>query len=143
MITESLEKDKLLKKWYDFRNELEVIPDPINAVTRFFLSKPRVKFYTDPYDQLTWPTPWELITENEYCPINLLLGICYTLQLTERFSHLTPEIAIAVDVSSKTVYYLLLIEDKVFGWNDDEWSSVKELPKSLKIQKIFNMAPLH
>lgn len=143
MITESREKDLLLKSWYDFRTTLEIVPDPIKATTSYFLSKPRVKIYTDPYDQSTWPTPWELITENEYCPFNLLLGICYTLQLTERFKDISPQIAIAVDSKSKTVYYLLLVEENVFGYLEDEWTTVQKLPKSLKMQKIFNMVPLH
>lgn len=143
MITESKEKDNLLKSWYSFRQQLETVPNPIEEVTKYFLSKPRVKHYTDPYDSSTWPTPWELITENEYCPINLLLGICYTLQITDRFKDIRPTIEVSVDVESNSVYYLLVIGDSVFGFLEDEWTLVSKLPKSLKTQKIFNMDPLH
>lgn len=143
MITESKEKDQLLTEWYSFRQHLETIPNPLEETTKFFLSKPKTKFYTDPYDKATWPTPWELITENEYCKFNLILGICYTLQLTERFKNLAPVISIVIDPSSKTVYYTLVIGEFVYGYTDDEWILVKHLPKSLKTQKIFNMDPLH
>lgn len=143
MITSSKETDTLLYNWVNFRETLESIDDPLNEVAKFFLALPRVKVYTDPYDQTTWPTPWELITENEYCPFNILLGICYTLQLTERFSQIQPTIQIAIDNKSKTVYYLLIVEDNVFGFSDAEWVKDYTLPKSLKIQKIFEMESIH
>jgi len=143
MITESKETDNLLKNWYEFRQHLETSNDPFLEVSKFFLSKPRVKVYTDPYDQSTWPTPWELITENEYCSFNLILGICYTLQLTERFNDIKPVIAIAVDNYSKEAYYLLIIKDQVFGYSDANWIHIKELPNTLKIKKKFKMESLH
>jgi hypothetical protein len=143
MITESKLTDSLIHNWYKFRQDLELVPNPLEETGKFFLSKPRVKFYTDPYDQSTWPRPWELITENEYCPFNLILGICYTLQLTERFNDITPTIAIAVDINSKEAYYLLIIEDQVFGYLDEEWTSTKNLPNTLKIKKKFKMESLH
>jgi hypothetical protein len=143
MITESKLTDNLIHNWYKFRQELEVVPNPLESTVKYFLSKPKAKFYTDPYDQSTWPTPWELITENEYCPFNLILGICYTLQLTERFNDITPTIAIAIDNNSKEAYYLLIIKDQVFGYSDDEWTTVNSLPNTLTIKKKFEMERLH
>lgn len=143
MITDSKETDTLLHNWIRFREALETIPDPLNKVSEFFLALPSVKVYTDPYDKATWPTPWELITENQYCRVNLILGICYTLQLTERFSYIKPTIQIAVDSKTKTVYYILCIGDNVFGFLEGEWVKDYTLPKSLKVQKIFEMESLH
>jgi hypothetical protein len=143
MITASKETDLLIKNWYNFRQQLETSKHPFTEVSNYFLSKPKAKFYTDPYDQSTWPTPWELIIENEYCPFNLILGICYTLQLTERFNDITPTIAIAFDNSSKEAYYLLIIKDQVFGYSDDEWTTVNSLPNTLTIKKKFEMERLH
>jgi hypothetical protein len=143
MITDSKETDILIQNWYKFRQHLETSKDPFSEVSKYFLSKPRVKVYTDPYDRSTWPTPWELITENEYCPFNLILGICYTIQLTERFQDVTPTITIAVDTNTKAVYYMLTINDQVFGYLDGEWTSTKLLPNSLKIQKKIRMESLH
>jgi hypothetical protein len=128
--------------WYKLRQTLETSEDPFSDVVNFFQRLPRVKLYTDPYDSATWPTPWELIDENEYCDFNLILGICYTIQLTERFKDCRPTINLTIDIVNKTVYYLLCIDDKVYGY-DDGWITVSELPKSLKIQKIYPMKPLH
>ena len=128
--------------WYQLRQTLETSEDPFSDVAKFFLRLPRVKFYTDPYDSSTWPTPWELIDENEYCEFNLILGMCYTMQLTERFKNTRPTINLAIDIVNKTVYYLLCIDDRVYGY-DDSWITMSELPKSLKMQKIYPMKPLH
>jgi hypothetical protein len=142
LVTDRLQKSRLTA-WYTFRQYLEESPDPFLDVAKFFLRLPRVKFYTDPYDRERWPTAWELISENEYCEFNLILGMCYTLQLTERFKNSHATINVAIDTINKAVYYLLKIEDKVYGYADEEWIAVSKLPKSLKMQKIYPMKPLH
>ena len=40
----------------------------------------------DPWDQNTWLGPWQLVEKNLYTEMCITLGICYSLQLTERFS---------------------------------------------------------
>lgn len=131
------------KSWFNLRQELEISNDPFNLVSKFFTRLPRVKRYADPYDRSTWPTPWELIEENEYCEFNIILGICYTLQLTERFKNCQPTINLAIDKYNKTVYYLLFIDDKVYGYIEEEWIGALDLPKTLNMQKIYSMNPLH
>ena len=141
LVTNRLQQTRQIA-WYQLRQTLETSEDPFSDVAKFFLRLPRVKFYTDPYDSSTWPTPWELIDENEYCEFNLILGMCYTMQLTERFKDCRPTINLAIDIVNKTVYYLLCIDDRVYGY-DDSWITMSELPKSLKMQKIYPMKPLH
>ena len=142
LVTDRLQNTRLTA-WYKFRQQLEESSDPFLDVAKFFLRLPRVKFYTDPYDRERWPTAWELISENEYCEFNLILGMCYTLQLTERFKNSHATINVATETINKAVYYLLKIEDKVYGYADEEWVEVSKLPKSLKMQKIYEMKPLH
>ena len=142
LIADQLQKNRLTT-WYNFRQQLEDSVDPFLDAARFFLRLPRVKIYTDPYDDTRWPTPWELISENEYCEFNLILGMCYTLQLTERFKNSQPTISIETDSINKTIYYLLKIENKVYGYAEEEWIELKDLPKSLKTQKIYTMKQLH
>lgn len=142
-LTENKQTDQLIKNWYNLRQRLETDETPFLTVVKYFLKFPKVKIYTDPYDQSTWPTPWELIAENQYCRINFLLAVAYSLQLTERFSNISPEIAIAIDSYSKTVYYLLIINDQVLGYADCIWCTVNDLPKSLIIQKKIQLGKLH
>ena len=134
---------KRLLAWREFRQQLEKDEDPFTTVAEVYSNSPKVKFYTDPYDQSTWPTPWELIEENEYCPFNQILGVAYSLGLTERFKDWNPTIAIAVDKTNNCVYYLLYHNDKVYGYEDDAWIPAKELPKSLTIKKVYKLDSLH
>lgn len=143
MLKSSILTQTTFSSWYKLRQQLETVEDPLILVAKFFQRLPRTKWYTDPYDQTNWPTPWELIEENEYCEFNLILGMCYTLQLTERFKKSKPLINVAIDTINKTVYYLLLIEDKVYGYVEEEWVDATTLPKTLKMQKIYSMSPLH
>lgn len=142
MITDTKEKDSLLYNWYNFRQQLETSDTPFEDVAEYFLKKPQVRYYTDPYDQKVWPTPWELITENEYCPFNLILGICYTLQLTERFKDIKPTINISLDTYDNEVYYLLIINENVFGLNE-EWISLDSLPETFVTKNKIAMESIH
>lgn len=135
--------EKRLAAWKNLRQHLETSSTPLEDVANFFNQHKIIKFYTDPYDQSTWPTAWELIEENQYCRFNLLLGICYTLQLCNRFNKSKPKITISIDKLSNSVYYLLFIEDLVYGYVDEEWTSVNNIPKSLKNIKIYEMPFLY
>lgn len=135
--------DLRFSAWRQLRHKLESSTTPFEDVVEYFQRLPRVKIYTDPYDETTWPTAWELIEENEFCPFNVILGICYTLQLCDRFSHIRPKITISIDNLTKSVYYLLFVDDNVYGFEDGIWISTKRLPKSLKNIKIYDMPPLH
>lgn len=132
-----------LATWRKLRQQLENSTSPLEDVAEFFNQFPKIKVYTDPYDQLTWPTAWELIEENEYCPFNTLLGICYTIQLCDRFDEVSPSITISLDTKSNTVYYLLYVDKMVYGYKDGEWFRKNNLPKSLKILKNYLMPSLN
>lgn len=134
---------KRLEDWYKFRKELEASDTPFEDTHRYFNKLPKVKIYTDPYDQSTWPTAWQLIEENEYCPFNQILGVCYTLQMLNRFSKINPLITISLDKINKTVYYLLFIDDKVYGYDSSGWIPAKSMPKTLVHTKIYSMPPIH
>lgn len=137
------QSDQRLEDWYKFRQQLEFSKSPFEDCAQYFSRVPKVKIYTDPYDQNTWPTAWELIDENEFCPFNIVLAICYTLQLTTHLQSISPSIRIAIDKVNKTVYYLLFIDDKVYGFDDRGWISAELLPTTLNYLKIYSMPPLH
>ena len=143
MLTVDWSTQSRFRSWLNLRERLEFSNDPLNEVKSYFEKKSRIKIYTDPYDRSTWPTPWELIDEDEFCQFNILLGICYTLQLTERFKNIQPKINVAIDSVNKTVYYMLFVDDKVYGYLEEEWSCRSNLPKTLSVQKSYSMPPLH
>lgn len=116
--------------WRQFRETLEVSKNPIQDTIDFFAEAPTVDFAADPYSKSTWPHPWELIEENNYCPFVKILAICYTLQLTDRFSQSTFEIHITQDKERSATDYLLYVDDLVIGLNGDSYVHRTKVPNT-------------
>ena len=131
--------------WSDLRETLETCEDPIQEAINYYDNAPQVSINTDPWDQNTWPTPWELIAENQYCNFCILLGVCYFLQLTQRFSGKEFEIYIGTDIEkSKTMYVLQTGSDVVTV--EQNGNDVKKQTKSLgkiAVEKRYVMSKLN
>lgn len=131
-----------LAAWRDFRNSLELSKDPIQDTIDLFNQAPMTNYQTDPYDPSRWPTPWEMIQENIYCPFVKILGICYTLQLTECLKHEVFEIHIEHSQEDSATYYLLYVGDNVIGFTGDSYVHKSSLPFSLGPRQVHVMQPL-
>tara|TARA_B110000240_G_scaffold182086_1_gene214592 strand:- start:791 stop:1216 length:426 start_codon:yes stop_codon:yes gene_type:complete len=128
-----------LAEWSNFRKSLEASNDPIQNVIDYYKKFPVVSIHTDPYDMTSWPDPWELIYENEYCEYCILLGMCYTLQLTDRFSTSDFEIHITLDEINSEHYYLLYVEDRVLGYEKNKHVSQSEINNKFISQCVYQM----
>jgi hypothetical protein len=124
--------------WREFRETLEQHHDPLQAVMEFYDRAPRVSIHTDPWDQSIWPTPWELVNENQYCDFARVLGMCYSLQLTDRFKGSTFEIHIGTDTSNSSMLYLLFIDDSVIGYGDNHVKR-SDIPDTIVSQRVYSM----
>lgn len=132
--------DQRLLVWSNFRKSLETSEDPIQDTIDFYKASPNVSINTDPWDKTRWPSPWELVEENQYCEFCTVLGICYSLQLTDRFSQTQFEIHISVDTKTSSTHYLLFVGDTVIGYPDNESIiHVNDLPDSISTKKIYCM----
>ena len=132
-----------LLEWQAFQNEtLSNSSDVITDVIELYQKAPKVSIHTDPYSQQTWPGPWELILENKYCDFCKILGICYTLQLTESFKDSNFEIYIGIDRKNHESYYLLSVNNNVIGFNDN-YIHISSLPTSIAIERNYLMPELH
>ena len=132
-------EDRLVT-WAKFRDELEEAEDPFRLVRDFYNKAPLVSIYTDPWTPSMWPDPWELIEENKYCDFCIVLGMCYSLQLTERFKGSTFEIHICIDRANSDMLYLLIIDDKyVLGYDRYETVTKDQLPETIEPQQTYTM----
>ena len=139
MFSLSQYEDRLLE-WAEFRQSLEKDEYPFQKVVDFYNRIPRCSINTDPWNKKIWPGPWELVYENQYCNFCIILGMCYTLQLTERFKGEAFEIHIASDnKNSSTHYYLLVNKKTVIGYKEDETMDIQALPETLYSQRIYEM----
>jgi hypothetical protein len=138
-----LKYEDRLSAWSDFRETLEHSEDPIKTAIEFYSNAPQVSINTDPWDKTIWPNPWELIHENQYCNFCILLGICYSLQLTNRFTGSRFEIYIGTDTKkSKTVFWLC-VDNKVIDVVDNIVENKDNLLKEIHIEKCYVMDELN
>ena len=131
-----------LAEWSSFRQSLEISNDPIQDVIDYYKQVPVVSIHTDPYDMSSWPDPWELVYENEYCEYCILLGMCYTLQLTDRFSQSDFEIHISTDKTSEVFFYPVFVDNHVLCYEFDEVCQRADLPTEFISQRIYRMPRL-
>jgi hypothetical protein len=122
--------------WREFRNGLETASDPIQETIDFYNRAPKCVFAADPFTPSSWPDPWELLEENNYCSFVKILAICYTLQLTDVLSQASYEIHITRDNENSETYYLLYVDDIVVGFNGDTHVHRSELPNTLRSELI-------
>lgn len=85
MVFESHGIDRLTE-WKQFRHLLEKDSDPFLKVVNYWLKAPFVNQYLDYNDPSSWPDPWHLVLDSRYDNLAIVLGMLYTLLLTDRFS---------------------------------------------------------
>ena len=116
-----------LRIWNQFRKSIETSHSPIEDVLDFWRMAPLGRLATDPYDSDTWPDPWELLDDNQYCEFLQILGICYTLQLTDRFWKSRFEIHIVLDEKESNIIYLLFVDNQPIGYYNNGVIDRKEI----------------
>ena len=72
-----------LQNWYDLKQSLKDQPIETTCIEidKWWQKAPLVNHHLHILDLDTWPGPWELLVENNYCTVARALGICYTLLL--------------------------------------------------------------
>jgi len=132
--------EQRLSRWTERRQKIALSEDPIQATIDCYSQAPEVSIHTDPYDRNTWPTPWELIQENQYCDFCRLLGICYTLQLTDCFSDEQFEIHIQRSRETGEIFYLLYVSDRVVGYTGDTHVAKSDIPDDHDLQHRYTVS---
>jgi hypothetical protein len=134
--------EQRLNSWSSLRQKLEVAADPFQEVIDFYKQAPYVSVHTDPWSQDMWPDPWELVYENQYDEFCTVLGMCYSLQLTDRFKGSEFEIHICT-LESLSYVYLLFVDDYVLGYDNNKVVLKKDLPMDLQSQTVYAMPKLN
>jgi len=129
-------EDRLVA-WVAFRHALEESKDPIQDVIDCYNTAPTVSIHTDAWDKKSWPDPWQLLQENQYCQFTRVLGMCYSLQLTDRFNGSSFQITINTDKQKSESYYILAVDKSAIGYYNSTYIPVDELPASLITEKKY------
>ena len=131
--------DDRLSAWAALRTNLEQDPNPLQTVSAFWQAAPFVPYnhLIDPYNQHSWPTPWEIIAENRYDDFTKALMIAYTIKYTERFANSHVEIQTVIDKQDNLAYNIVFIYDKwVLNYADNGPVDKEKLPRSFSVENL-------
>lgn len=132
--------EERITQWRYFRNTLEDCKDPFTKTLEFWNKAPRIDKYINQYNSQEWPTPWEVLKENRFCPVAIPLMIGWTLKLTTRFTKEPVLIKISIDHKTKRVYNLVNIKDKIIDWENNMVCISSELPDSVVCQEVVELS---
>jgi hypothetical protein len=86
--------------WRQFRDHLENSSNPIKDVLQLYKLCPLTYTKTNFFDRSTWPQAWNLIEKNDYNSVDRLLGMWYTLRLTDKFVRSNIDLLLCVEKNS-------------------------------------------
>jgi hypothetical protein len=131
-----------LAAWRQFRQSLETSETPLQDVAKLWTHAPFVNSYLDPQLPTEWPDPWHLMLDLRLDDLALVLGMLYTIKLTQRFSHTVCEIHMSMSPEKNSTQYLLLV-DNAHVLNLDHGAVVeKQRMDSLNTKTIYSVSSL-
>jgi len=75
-----------LESWNMLRDQCQSAPleSALEAINDWWFQTPWRPYYLHWDDQVTWPDPWQLLSDDVYCDLARALGILYTITLLDR-----------------------------------------------------------
>lgn len=130
--------DQQLSAWINLRQQLDKIDNPLQAVIDFWKEKYTTAYNKsiDPYNQRSWPSPWDIISENVYDDFTIAVMIGYTLLLTEKFAKSNVQIKTMVDKDQTKLYNLVYLDDEYVLNCDLEPIKAQNIPDSFRLENL-------
>lgn len=100
-----------LQAWKQFRQTLEISQTPLEDVATLWTHAPFVSRYLDPEIPTKWPDPWHLILDLQLDDLAIVLGMLYTIKLTQRFTDAKCEIYMIMGHRNQEDQYLLVVDE--------------------------------
>jgi hypothetical protein len=133
--------DDRLSDWAAFRKSLNTSLCPFEDVWEYWKSSPYIPYNNkiDPFNQKSWPTPWDIIVENKYDDFTKALMIGWTILLTNRFKDSRVEIKTLVN-DQKTCYYnVVCVEGMAINYSDNGPVPLENLSGSFFIENLIEL----
>jgi len=131
-----------LSAWALFRDHINQCDDPLKEVWEFWKSAPFIPYNNkiDPYYQLSWPSPWEIIVENKYDDFTKALMIGQTLRLTPKFQKAIIEIKTLIDNANARQYNIVCV-DNIWAINFKDCGPVpiNEITCTLVLENLIEL----
>jgi len=108
--------DARLASWTFLREQCQNLPveSALARINDWWFRAPWQPYYLHWDDQLSWPDPWQLLSDNVYCEVARGLGILYTITLLDR-ADMAPAQLVLTDAGHNLV--LVAKEKYILNWN--------------------------
>jgi hypothetical protein len=75
-----------LESWNQLRDQTAVgdLETALHTINSWWFQTPWRAYHLHWDDQASWPDPWQLLSDDIYCPLARGLGILYTITLLDR-----------------------------------------------------------
>jgi hypothetical protein len=134
--------DERLSAWTEFRQALDTSIFPLLELAEFWGKAPYIPYNknVDPYNEYSWPTPWEIIVENKYDDFTKALMMSWTLKLTDKFKNSLIEIKTYTDSERQKQYNMVFIDNKdVVNYLDNEVVKAEDIPDSFQLDFLVEV----
>lgn len=104
-----------LRDWRQLRETTKTLTleQQCIEVDRWWQQTPFISRHLHWNDQLNWPDPWTILSENIYCTLTRALGMCYTLLMNDVNN---VELVLARDKQAEE-HYLVLVNNSQYTLN--------------------------
>lgn len=132
-----------ITSWAKFRHSLEHSLQPLQDIAEFWSDTKIIPFNraVDPYNQFSWPSPWQIIADNVYDELTLALMIGYTIKLTNKFQNSNVEIRTLVDSNRKQMYNVIYVDNEfVLNYEKSQVVPAEDIPDSFFLENLVALA---
>ena len=120
-----------LAAWADLRIRTQSLDleSALTAINSWWFNTSWQPYYLHWDDQPTWPDPWQLLSDDIYCPVARGLGILYTISMLDREDIVDAELVLTESGDN-----LVLVQETkyILNWSPD---SVVNTFQEVKIRR--------
>ena len=135
-----------LKCWKNLRFKIDQLPleEALQETVEFWQSCPWTAFYLDQEKPSSWPNAWDLIIDNYYCDLAKVLGIVYTLNLSEHGKNLEVEVRVYTDPKTGYQYCIAYLDQGKYVLNliDNQILNKTDITETLKLKRCYDATEL-
>ena len=106
-----------LESWQQLRQQASTmkVETALHTINTWWFQTPWRAYHLHWDDQPTWPDPWQLLSDDIYCPLARGLGILYTITMLDR-----PDLQDSVLAELGSDNLVLVAKEKyILNWDSD------------------------
>ena len=107
-----------LESWAQLRQQCQTLDSEpaLIKINAWWFQTPWTAYHLHWDDQADWPDPWQLLSDDQYCPVARGLGILYTIVMLDR-----EDLQDACMIEYQSDNLVLVAQEKyILNWDPDQ-----------------------